>query len=188
MKYYLLVDNFRGFTNTCIALKQVNFLVGENSTGKTSVLGLLKMLSGGPGFLFDAELSDEDLAFRHFSDMVSAHSKDQSYFRVGVVWEEPQPRSSKKTPVTSAWLFTYVAGEGLPRLSKLTFSRGLETITLWREEAAYFFKSEKSLNPKTAEKVVSTMRSKWVLEHAKKTKKGYRKFVGPPGLSEPPPF
>ena len=46
MKYYIFVDNFRGFRDTCIPITDVNFLVGENSTGKTSILGLLKLLAG----------------------------------------------------------------------------------------------------------------------------------------------
>ncbi len=37
---YLFVDNFRGFTNTFIPIEDVNFLVGENSTGKTYIFSL----------------------------------------------------------------------------------------------------------------------------------------------------
>ncbi len=36
---WLYIDNFRGFRITCIPIKDVNFFVGENSTGKTSVYG-----------------------------------------------------------------------------------------------------------------------------------------------------
>ena len=71
MKYYLFVDNFRGFSDTCIPITDVNFLVGENSTGKTSVLGLLKLFSG-PGFLMGRDFSDEHVSFGHFADISSA--------------------------------------------------------------------------------------------------------------------
>ncbi len=40
----LYIDNFRGFDDTYIPLKEVNFFVGENSTGKTSILSLINLL------------------------------------------------------------------------------------------------------------------------------------------------
>ncbi|MGB1204289.1 MAG: AAA family ATPase [Chitinophagales bacterium] len=42
-KIYL--KNFKGFSEACFELKDVNFLVGENSTGKTSILKLINLLS-----------------------------------------------------------------------------------------------------------------------------------------------
>ena len=41
----IFVDNFRGFKETIVPLKDVNFLVGENSTGKSSLLGLIKLIN-----------------------------------------------------------------------------------------------------------------------------------------------
>ncbi len=41
----LYVHNFRGFDNTILNLQDVNFFLGENSTGKTSILKLIKILS-----------------------------------------------------------------------------------------------------------------------------------------------
>lgn len=38
------MDNFRGFKDTYLPLKDVNFFVGENSTGKTSVMALIQIL------------------------------------------------------------------------------------------------------------------------------------------------
>ena len=32
------VDNFRGFSDTYVPISDVNFFVGENSSGKTSLL------------------------------------------------------------------------------------------------------------------------------------------------------
>ncbi len=181
MQYYRFIDNFRGFSDTLIPITDVNFLVGENSTGKTSVLGLLKMLSG-PGFLFDLELSDEDVGFRHFSDMVSAHSKKKIYFRIGFVWEESKAKGRKPGTVTGC-LLTYVEEDGLPSLSKVTFSRGLETITLSLRRPSYYFKVEKRRDQPTVQELVSALRSQWVKEHAKLGTNGYRKLVTPPDYS-----
>ena len=40
----LYVNNYRGFSDTIISFKDVNFFVGENSTGKTSILILLQLI------------------------------------------------------------------------------------------------------------------------------------------------
>src|ERR1700723_1679527 len=84
MVNYLFIDNFRGFANTYIQILDVNFLVGQNSTGKTSVMGLLKLLST-PHILWGHDFGDTDINFGHFKDMVSAHSIDRTYFRVGAI-------------------------------------------------------------------------------------------------------
>ncbi len=73
MNYYIFVDNFRGFSDTCIPVTDVNFLVGENSTGKSSVLGLIKLLSG-PTFLMGGDFADQNVSSGHYLDMVSAHA------------------------------------------------------------------------------------------------------------------
>jgi predicted ATP-dependent endonuclease of OLD family len=39
---YVFMHNFRGFSETLLPLRQTTFLVGENSAGKSSVLGANK--------------------------------------------------------------------------------------------------------------------------------------------------
>lgn len=39
-QHVLYVDNFRGFSDAYVPLTDINFLVGENSSGKTSLLSL----------------------------------------------------------------------------------------------------------------------------------------------------
>lgn len=82
---YIFMNNFRGFTNALIPLKQVNFLVGENSTGKSSFLALLSMLNDhefwfNPSFQFPNHFTES-----LYSDLVSAWAKDKTSFQVGVV-------------------------------------------------------------------------------------------------------
>lgn len=40
----LFLNNYKGFKQTIISLKDVNFLVGDNSTGKTTVMNLLYII------------------------------------------------------------------------------------------------------------------------------------------------
>jgi AAA ATPase domain len=83
MKKYLFLDNYRGFSNVIVPLVDVNFLVGENSSGKTSVLGLLRILSNPSLFMGEVFGSTDGVQFGHFNEVVSAHATDRSYFRVG---------------------------------------------------------------------------------------------------------
>jgi hypothetical protein len=176
MKYYLYVDNFRGFRDTCIPITDVNFFVGENSTGKTSILSLIKLFSG-PSFLMGQDFDDEGVSFRHFSDMVSAHSPDPSYFHIGFAAEL---EDRKREKVSTGWLFTFRENQGQPRLAKCTFCRGNERVTLKFGNAIYFKTSECSV-PSTAHEIISALRSEWVGEHSPKTN-GYQKLDAPRGF------
>ena len=164
MKYYLFIDNFRGFSDTCVPITDVNFLVGENSTGKTSVLGLLKLFSG-PSFLMGRDFGDEHVGFGHFADMVSANSSDQSYFRIGFIWEHVEKRRGTESNVVMGSLFTFLEKDGLPRLFKCTFCRGVEKITL-KFGNALSYKESKCVAAPTAQDFISTLRSQWMDEHS----------------------
>jgi AAA domain, putative AbiEii toxin, Type IV TA system len=138
---YLYLDNFRGFDNANIPIRDVNFLVGENSTGKTSFLNMLKILSN-PVFIMSSgessgmgEMMDEELVFGHFAEMVSAHSEDQSYFRVGSIIE---PRSKKQQ--YSGILLTYKKVSGLAKISRITCTVRGKEISIWFRDDKVFYK------------------------------------------------
>ena len=177
MSYYVFIDNFRGFTDTCFPITDVNFFVGENSTGKSSVLGLLKLFSG-PRFFMGQDFADEDVSFSHFLDMVSAHSTDQSYFSVGFASET----KNKQGEVSSATgcLFTFRERQGQPRLFKCTFCRNQEEITLKFGSAIYCKTTHCDTTP-NAQSVIAALRSKWVEEHGSKDN-GYKKLDSPANL------
>ena len=110
MRRTIFLDNFRGFANTSSPLADVNFLVGENSTGKTSVLNLLRMLSS---------LGREDeFQLQHFKELVSIHSEDRSYFRVGLNEERAAGSNSSVTGM----LISCRDEAGLAKISHVTFS------------------------------------------------------------------
>lgn len=83
MIHSIYIDNFKGFKDTLIPLRKVNFLVGDNSTGKTSVINLVRLLDT-VSFWNDVDLlanSNEVIPFR---EMVNQYSLDQSYFTIGI--------------------------------------------------------------------------------------------------------
>lgn len=110
------MDNFRGFKDTHLRISRVNFLVGENSTGKSSVLTLINILSN-PGFWYGSlSLSSEEARFGHFEDIVSIYSKDRSYFSVGCYRAYEFGDKKRKEESISAHLMRYKEHQGTPRL------------------------------------------------------------------------
>ena len=76
----IYLDNFRGFTDTVVPIRQVNFLVGENSTGKTSLLGLLELIASDE-FWFSQNFNVGTYVFGGFDDIVSAGADDKKEFK-----------------------------------------------------------------------------------------------------------
>lgn len=93
---YIYLNNVRGFTRALIPVKACNFLVGENSTGKSSFLSLLKLLSK-PDFYFQPRFSFGDEASpASFNDLVSAWAADKAFFDVGTLdVDEPSAGNAK---------------------------------------------------------------------------------------------
>jgi len=118
----LFLDNFRGFSKTYIPLNDVNFLVGENSTGKTSVLGLLKLLSS-PYFWFENTFNIPEVNFGHFDDIVSINATARDYFSVGFIStvKEDKQETTKKI---HAFLMTFSQRNGRPYPSFYAYSYG----------------------------------------------------------------
>jgi AAA15 family ATPase/GTPase len=79
MKPVLFINNFRGFKNTFLQLENVNFLVGENSTGKTSILKLIKILSH-TDFWFKNDSDHFRREFGYYSEIT-----DDEFFEIGLV-------------------------------------------------------------------------------------------------------
>lgn len=78
----LYLNNFRGFTETIIPFKKVNFFVGENSTGKSSILSLLKLMSSIQ-FWNNPEFNVADIELGFFNELVSSNLTGKKYFEIG---------------------------------------------------------------------------------------------------------
>ena len=82
MNTILYMDNYRGFNDTFVKLKDVNFFVGENSTGKSSVISLLKVMLSNQ-FWADVDLNCNKEEINTFDELVNQYSKHQDFFTVG---------------------------------------------------------------------------------------------------------
>ena len=117
----LYVDNYRGFTSTWIPVADVNFLVGENSTGKTSILSLINVL-GSFEFWWQGQFNNDEVELGAFRDIVSASRPDATSFSIGVIEcvdGEDFPSSSQ-----CAFLMRFTQHRGMPRLKEWSFVSG----------------------------------------------------------------
>ena len=76
----IYIDNFRGFKEATIPLCDVNFFVGENSSGKTSILSLLKIISTHEFWMtidFNSTFSSHEIDLGNFEDMITNSSADE---------------------------------------------------------------------------------------------------------------
>lgn len=114
----LYVNNFRGFEDTYIPLKDVNFLVGENSTGKTSILSLIKLLSDHTfWFTFDFSTDEVDLGF--FKEIVSQNNGGIKSFNIGF-FKEKIETSGAGTDFEIIYL-SFKNKNGVPWISELNY-------------------------------------------------------------------
>jgi len=131
---YIYLDNFRGFQNAVIPILDVTFCVGENSSGKTSFLSAINLLSSSR-FWFDQDFEGNETDFKHFDDYVSVNSSDRASFRMGVaeyVERSTQKDGSKgKGRMLRGFLFKYAENAGLPMLECYTAIMGEKVITVF---------------------------------------------------------
>lgn len=113
---HIYMDNFRGFSSTLIPLRQVSFLVGENSTGKSSFLSLVNLMSQ-PMFWFSPERAFVDCEdFCGYNDIATSTGKGATRFCVGVVCTD---EADDGTHSMSFHLYYYNRRNDVPHLYKI---------------------------------------------------------------------
>lgn len=131
---FLYIDNYRGFNNTYVPITDVNFLVGENSTGKTSMLALLQVLCS-PEFWFSQEFNNEEVELGTFKDIVSVAAKKVSSFRVGLL-----DSSEKSERNVQAFLLRFKEKRGLPTACRYDYYIGDKEINTIITENKIWYK------------------------------------------------
>ena len=76
----LYINQFRGFNDTYLYLNKTNFLVGENSTGKTTLLSLIKLLSTRE-FWHTLHFNMQDIELGYGSEIIS-HQATTAFFEI----------------------------------------------------------------------------------------------------------
>lgn len=109
----LYLDNFRGFSATTIPLRPVNFLIGENSTGKSSVLALVNLLSS-PEFWFFQNFNHAYYEFGGFRDILSATAEGATHFTIGFCRTGGDEGTKHERP--ECYVLSYVEHGALPKI------------------------------------------------------------------------
>ena len=158
-----------------IPLRDVNFCVGENSSGKSSFLALVHMLSS-PKFWFDQIIEGGESGFGHFDDIVSISAKKRDYFRVGYA-EKVSLRRSRKNEDTDervrAFLFSYRKKDGMPKLHKFTHNYGKKCVTLVFSDKTVRYKVEDIDEICELEDFGFAGFEEWVQKHERNSHAGY---------------
>lgn len=157
----LYLNNYRGFNESFVEIGDINFLIGENSTGKTSVLKILRsLLTVDFWTKDDLSLSISDLGY--FNEITSSGSDgNNSYFEVGLL----------DTEVESGVKLKYIESNGYPLISEISIVNRLinaEFINL-KNEAKFRYKE----TPLKEEENFTHFFKNWV----KKNLLGTEKFI-----------
>jgi predicted ATPase len=163
----LFLDNFRGFSKQYIDILDVNFLVGENSSGKSSVLMALNTISH-PGFWFNLEFNAGDSQTYSFDDLISAETNDKSSFRVGYFQEQDLKRVS--------FIFEFNNLNGKP-----VISRGV----LEKEKSVFYFFCEEDKVKYKILKGESIVPAEGMKDFSKKEKMQMETLKKQPSLNSP---
>lgn len=172
-QHTIYLDNFRGFSDTYVPIADVNFMVGENSTGKTSLLSILKLVSS------DSVLGEnqfyresDDINLGTFHDIVSARSANQNYFRIGMI------RRNVEDSMPLGMLVTYERHEGVPMDTRFTCTFEDREIALRRVGRELHYRiHEKAITPETN---IRALFAKWIEEQDRPNGgKDVRKFDFP---------
>jgi hypothetical protein len=102
-----------------VPIADVNFLVGENSTGKTSILTLLNLLNSH-WFWLETRFDVDGIELGSFNDIVSINAKKRDYFRIGMILED-EIRKEEGEAQYLAFLVTFINKEGLPIVKRISY-------------------------------------------------------------------
>lgn len=114
----IYLENYKGFSKALIPLKKVNFLVGENSSGKTTILNLLNLLNSYE-FWASNEFNTDSLELGYFDEIINQYAKEKKIFKIGVEYSIP---AMSKTP--SFFLMSYENNQNIPQLCNIRLLLG----------------------------------------------------------------
>jgi len=111
----IYIENYRGLKTQIIELEDINFFVGENSTGKTSILNLINILSSKE-FWFNTQFNNSEVEMGYFEEIISQKSESKT-FKVGV-----EKKISEKNSSLIKVLFTFKNKNSVPSIETVKFS------------------------------------------------------------------
>lgn len=114
----LYTDNYRGFEDTFIPFKNVNFLVGENSTGKTSILSLINLLHSQE-FWTNNQFNNSEMNLGSFDEIITKNS-EKDYFEIGF-FDYYIDSNNDKINEYKLWLIKFQNDKGNPAIQEFRY-------------------------------------------------------------------
>lgn len=147
----LYLDNIRGFNEQSIELNEVNFLVGENSTGKSSVISIISLLSDF-NFGLSGDFKSLFVDFGPFSETVNK-GRNSDTFSIGLKKQRTNLSSIDYDEV----FISYKDEEGFPAVNILSVRLNDKILT------SRILKNSISYKLKQIE--IKDSSKEWVLDH-----------------------
>lgn len=146
----LYLDNIRGFNNQLIELNEVNFLVGENSTGKSTIISLVSLFSD---FTFPGEFKNKFVDFGPFTDIVTKGRNKKNEFTVGFKKQKNNLGKLKYDEI----LMHYGDDNGFPGIRKVSFRvKEKILVIIFKENSVSYFVMQSKYNENDLN---------WTIEH-----------------------
>ncbi len=120
----LYLKNYKGFDDVFIPIRDVNFFVGENSTGKTSILKLLEILSSSR-FWIDPVFNTSEVELGYFSEIVNKISGNGKSFDIGVSYDT----EDKKDRFNGFFWMKFIEKDSTPTISEFKFI--IDNVSVW---------------------------------------------------------
>ena len=109
----IYLDNYKGFKKQIINLNHVNFLVGGNSTGKTSFLKIINLVSSFE-FWVNFEFNNSEIDLGYFDEIINKNSTSKS-FHIGT------EKLNVRNKSTLRLLLTFKEKKFVPSVSRIKF-------------------------------------------------------------------
>lgn len=137
----IFIENYRGLKKQIIELVDVNFLVGENSTGKTSILNLINILSSQE-FWIHAQFNNSETELGYFEEIIT-HNSRSTTFHIGL-----EKILSDKNNSSFKILFNFKNQKSVPQIDWIKFEiNDLNVlIKLFPKSIKYWYLKKKSIN------------------------------------------
>lgn len=138
----MYLNNFRGFTDTFIPFMTTNFLVGENSTGKSSVLAAINLLHD-QNFYTTTEFNTGEHELGTFSDIASVAGRDSDSFTIGIYRQEIRKSEKRSSQLRHMVLLSFRNQGEVPTIHKYSYIEGNCLVRIVLEENRFSFRVER---------------------------------------------
>lgn len=123
----LFLENYKGFKKAFLPILDINFFVGENSTGKTAILNLLNIMSKS-AFWINLDFNNDEVELGYFEEIANkVQPSEEKYFKIGIEFSD-NPATGKNDNQRFL-LLHFKDKEGIPGISGFKMNVGNKSVS-----------------------------------------------------------